>query len=86
MSLHSSLRVASAGKRHRSVLKRFERVDILKRGNKWKEDDSVFGLPKVKSLKIKKVKKEKAVEKPAPGTAAAPGAPAQAATEGTAKR
>jgi len=30
------------------VLKRFERVDILKKRDKWKEGDSALGLPKTK--------------------------------------
>lgn len=62
MSLHKSL-----GRKgqdlHRNVLKRFERIKILKEKNKWDEKNpKYFGLPKVKSLKVK-VKKAK-VEKP----------------------
>ncbi len=78
MSIHPSLRPAK-GKGHRSVFKRFERVKMLLEKDKWKEGVSVFGLPKVKSIKIK-VKKEK-VEKPAAEAGAAPaaGAPAAAA-------
>ncbi len=45
--------------RHRSVLKRLERIKILKENEKWKDEDSPLGLPKVKSIKIK-VKKQKA--------------------------
>ena len=81
MSIHPSLRPAK-GKGHRSVFKRFERVKMLLDKDKWREGVSVFGLPKVKSIKIK-VKKEKA-EKPAAEAAAAPvaGAPAAAAPAG----
>lgn len=61
MSQHSSLRSRGVSKRHRSVFKRFERIKILKKEGRWTENDSIFGLPKVKSIKIK-VKKEKAQE------------------------
>lgn len=71
MSIHPSLR-PSKGKGHRSVFKRFERIKILAEKDKWKENESVFGLPKVKSVKIK-VKKEKSEAKiAAEGAAAAP--------------
>lgn len=82
MSIHPSLRPAK-GKGHRSVFKRFERVKMLLEKDKWKEGVSVFGLPKVKSIKIK-VKKEKA-EKPAADAAAAPVAGAPAAAPAGAK-
>lgn len=69
MSQHSSLRSRGVSKRHRSVFKRFERIKILKKEGRWTEKDSIFGLPKVKSIKIK-VKKEKAKEeKPAEAAA-----------------
>ena len=71
MSIHSSLRSNSANKKHRSVLKRFERLKMLKDKNIWDDGKSVLGIPKVKMQKLK-VKKEKAV-------AAAPGAAAPAA-------
>ena|SRR3989344_4873286 len=73
MSIHPSLR-PSKGKGHRSVFKRFERIKMLAEKDKWKEEESVFGLPKVKSIKIK-VKKEKSEAKiAAEGAAAAPAA------------
>jgi len=79
MTQHSSLRGEGMGKRHRNVLKRYERVRKLKEGEKWEEGRSVFGLPKVKSIKVK-VKKAKTVEKAEEAAAAtageaAPGAP-----------
>ncbi|MBM3252660.1 MAG: small basic protein [Candidatus Omnitrophica bacterium] len=61
MSQHPSLTISGKGKRHRSVFKRFERIKILKKEGKWKEKNSIFGLPKVKSIKIR-VKKEKVQE------------------------
>ncbi len=62
MSQHSSLRATGFGVIHRNVLKRFERIKKLKADERWKEGNSVFGLPKVKSLKvkIKKIKEPKA--------------------------
>ncbi len=86
MSIHSSLRSGGKGKKHRSVLKRYERLKVLKDKNIWDEEKSVLGIPKVKMQKLK-IKKEKAV--PAEGaipdaaagakTAAAPATPAPAA-------
>jgi small basic protein (TIGR04137 family) len=49
MSQHSSFKkgISSAfGKR--SVLKRFERVDLLKKRGQWKEGDRVVSLKKTK--------------------------------------
>ncbi|MEZ5989646.1 MAG: small basic protein [Planctomycetota bacterium] len=60
MSIHTSLRRSGAMKRARSVLSRVERLEALKSAAKWKEGDSVFGLPKVRTVfKVKGVKKKK---------------------------
>ena len=67
MSIHSSLHISEKGKKHRSVLKRYERLRALKDKSLWQEGQSVLGLPKVKMQKVR-VKKEKAA---ASGTAAA---------------
>jgi small basic protein (TIGR04137 family) len=48
MSQHSSLKGSSAIKTKRSVLKRFERVELLKKRGQWKENQRVIGLPKTK--------------------------------------
>jgi small basic protein (TIGR04137 family) len=48
MSLHSSLKSASKIATKRNVLKRFERVDLLKQRGKWKDGDRAYGLPKTK--------------------------------------
>lgn len=48
MSRHRSLRVGGALAARRNVLKRRERVDLLKKRGKWKEGDRAFGLPKTK--------------------------------------
>ena len=76
MSIHSSLRSGGKGKKHRSVLKRYERLRVLKGKNLWDEEKSVLGIPKVKMQKLK-VKKEKAAApvEGAPGTAPAAAAP-----------
>ena len=85
MSIHSSLRAIGKGKKHRSVLKRYERLKVLKDKSLWSEERSALGLPKVKQQKLK-VKKEKAAapeaaapgaatDKPAAEAASAPKAP-----------
>jgi small basic protein (TIGR04137 family) len=48
MSQHSSLKSASKIVAKRNVLKRFERVDLLKSRHKWKDGDRGVGLPKTK--------------------------------------
>ncbi len=84
MSIHPSL-VGAKSKRHRSVLKRFERIKTLQDKDKWKEEDSVFGLPKLKIIRIK-IKKEKAAAEATTETGAvAAGTAASAAPEGAAK-
>lgn len=80
MSQHSSLKVDSTLAKHRNVLKRHERIQRLIEQEKWNDRVSVFGLPKVKSLKIK-VKKAKAEKAEGEAAPAAAGAPPPAATE-----
>lgn len=48
MSQHRSLRAASTSGAKRNVLKRYERVEILKKRNQWKTGDRVTGLRKTK--------------------------------------
>ncbi len=48
MSQHPSLKGSSSIVAKRSVLKRFERVDLLKKRSQWKEGQRVLGLPKTK--------------------------------------
>lgn len=83
MSIHPSLGAPDKGKKQRSVLKRLERLKYLADKEQWKEGDDVFGLPKIKTIRIK-IKKEKAAEKPeetAAGTATGAAAPAAAETK-----
>ena len=61
MSIHPSLTISEKDKKVRSVLKRSERIKQMQEKSKWKQGDSVYGLPKLKTLRIK-IKKEK-VEK-----------------------
>ena len=46
MTQHPSLKSASKIKAKRNVLKRFERIDLLRSRGKWKEGDRALGLPK----------------------------------------
>ena len=87
MSIHSSLRAGDKGRKHRSVLKRYERLKMLKEKGLWSEERSVLGIPKVKMQRVK-VRKEKssteaAAENVAAGkpteTAPAAAAPAKGA-------
>jgi len=48
MSQHRSLRAASTSGAKRNVLKRFERVALLKKRGQWKAGDRVTGLVKTK--------------------------------------
>jgi len=48
MSQHRSLKSKGATAAKRSVLKRFERVEILKKAGQWKTGDRVTGLRKTK--------------------------------------
>jgi small basic protein (TIGR04137 family) len=48
MSQHRSLRSSGTSAAKRNVLKRFERVEILKKRSQWKSGDRVTGLRKTK--------------------------------------
>jgi small basic protein (TIGR04137 family) len=48
MSQHRSLKGASTIAAKRNVLKRFERVELLKKRGQWKDGSKVLGLPKTK--------------------------------------
>ncbi len=79
MSIHPSLAISEKDKKQRSVLKRSERIrSMMEKGN-WKEGDKVYGLPKLKTIRIK-IKKEK-VEKAAEAATAEGAAPAAAGTK-----
>ena len=48
MSQHRSLRGSGTLGAKRNVLKRFERVEILKKRGQWKDGDRVTGLRKTR--------------------------------------
>jgi small basic protein (TIGR04137 family) len=48
MSQHKSLQGVSGLVVKRNVLKRFERIELLKKRGQWKEGDRVQGLRKTK--------------------------------------
>ena len=80
MSIHTSLKSAGkAGGALRNVLKRHERVRHLMERGLWPDGRSMFGLPKIKQVKMKARKKEKeeaaSAETPAAGAAAAGSSP-----------
>lgn len=65
MSIDRSLKVKGALSRHRNVLTRAERIEKLKEQEKWSEEDSLLGLPKVahrKSHAGRKAKEAPAAE------------------------
>jgi small basic protein (TIGR04137 family) len=59
MSMDKSLKGKNTLGRHRNVLKRSERVDVLKESGRWTEDSTVIGMPKVGHRKVSVGKKEK---------------------------
>ncbi|MFH0791582.1 MAG: small basic protein [Candidatus Omnitrophota bacterium] len=77
MSIHPSLRSSGKDKKQRSVLKRTERLKLMLEKGSWKEGEDIYGLPKIKTLKLK-IKKEKSAAKTE--TAAEGAAPAAAAS------
>ena len=52
MSRHPSYGKSSKSDKKRNVLKRFERIDVLKKLGRWKEgeDKKVTGLPKTPTI------------------------------------
>jgi small basic protein (TIGR04137 family) len=60
MSIDPSLKIKNALVRHRNVLSRAERIDILKDEENWSEGQSLLGLPKVAHRKSGAGKKSKA--------------------------
>jgi small basic protein (TIGR04137 family) len=83
MTIDKSLKVKVGSIRARNVLTRGERIAKLKEAERWKEGDSVIGLPKVRvfKLSLKKKKKAKAAEEGAPAAGGATPAAAAPAAE-----
>ncbi len=63
MSIDPSLKTRNALARHRNVLSRAERIEILKDEERWTEGESLLGLPKVAHRKAAAGKKSKGPEK-----------------------
>ena len=90
MSVDKSLRTKGKLVRPRNVFSRIERIKILKEEGRWNPTLSVFGIPKVKAIKVKrKAKAEKKVAKaeetPTAAAATAPESAAPAAPAGKEK-
>ena len=76
MSIHKSLKVSGGMQRSRNVYTRWERLEKLLEQERWTEAESVYGLPKVRTVvvsagKKKKKKEAKAEDGDAPAAAAA---------------
>jgi len=87
MTIDKSLKVKAGAISNRNVLTRAERIAKLKEAERWKDGQSVLGLPKVRVLKLamKKKKKAKAEEGAEGEAAAAPAAGGAAAGKPAAK-
>src|SRR5688572_25371251 len=89
MTIDKSLRVKAGAISNRNVLTRAEQIVKLMETDRWKEGDSVLGLPKVRVMKLALKKKKKAAkaEEGAEGAAApaAGGAAAAKPAAGAAK-
>jgi small basic protein (TIGR04137 family) len=62
MTIDKSLKIRSGSIRNRNVLTRVERLELLQQNDRWVEGDSVYGLPKVRVVKVS-LKKKKKVKK-----------------------
>lgn len=85
MSIHKSLVLRGKLKRHRNVFSRSERVIILSKEGKLKEEDSVFGLSKIKNIMRKTKAKVKKKEEAAAATGEAAPATQSASAQPQAK-
>lgn len=67
MTMDASLKVKAGAIKSRNVLTRAERVKQLQKMDKFNEDESIVGMPKVRVVKVslKKKKKVKTAEEPA---------------------
>lgn len=84
MSVDPSLKIKNALVRHRNVLTRAERIQVLQDEERWTEEQSVLGLPKVAHRKSTAGKKAKGGpdEAAAGTTPGAPGTPPAPTTGG----
>jgi small basic protein (TIGR04137 family) len=77
MSIDRSLKIKGALKRHRNVLTRAERIEKLKDEERWTEEDSLLGLPKVAHRKSHAGRKGKAAPEKEVAAEVAAGAEAE---------
>src|SRR3990167_335352 len=77
MSQRPSLKIDSVGKKHRNVFTRLERIKKLQEQSRWRDDTPIYGLPKIKSIKVK----VKSTSTKAEGTEAAAAVPGAAGPE-----
>ena len=59
MTIDKSLKIKAGSAKSRNVLSRPERLKKLISDDRWSEGDSVYGLPKVRVVKISMKKKKK---------------------------
>ncbi len=59
MSMDKSLKSKNTLQRHRNVLTRAERIQVLKDTDRWTEDSTAVGLPKIVHRKAAVGKKDK---------------------------
>ncbi len=78
MSIDRSLKIKGALKRHRNVLTRAERIEKLIEEERWSEEDSLLGLPKVAHRKSHAGRKEKAAAEKEAATEVVAGEEAEA--------
>ncbi len=81
MSIDSSLKSKNLLQRHRNVLTRAERIEILKETGRWTDSSTATGLPKVAHRKAAAGKKDKAEKKAATAEAEGEGEGEKPATE-----
>ena len=62
MTIDKSLKLQRGLIKNRNVLTRVERLARLQETDRWKDGDSIFGLPKVRVQKVS-LKKKKKVKK-----------------------
>ena len=63
MSMDKSLKSKNLLQRHRNVLTRPERIEVLKESGRWRDDSTAIGLPKVTHRKAAVGKKGKTAKK-----------------------
>ncbi|MBN2138661.1 MAG: small basic protein [Sedimentisphaerales bacterium] len=85
MSIDRSLKVTGALERHRNVLSRAERIEKLQEEDRWEDNESVLGLPKVAHRKSHagRKAKEETVEKVAEGASEAAAVKAEEPSTGS---